>query len=212
MTKLANDAFPLLNELLPIFNNLVTLSTQGLSGMAKESGNAFKTLTDVAFVIRTITDFGVNLNKWLGDSQKALGDWGSIFKSVIDTIGQVLNPFGALLDRVVTSIKFITGQPINLQQYGYTPGGYGNPAFANIPRMAEGGIVMPSRGGSIVNVAEAGKPEAIIPLDRLGKMGGGATYNINVTAGVGDPAAIGQQIVTYIKKFERSGGPVFASA
>jgi hypothetical protein len=41
---------------------------------------------------------------------------------------------------------------------------------------------------------------------------GGATYNINVSAGVGDPAAIGQQIVTYIKKFERSGGPVFASA
>jgi hypothetical protein len=211
MTKLANDAFPLLNELLPIFNNLVTLSTQGLSGMAKESGNAFKTLTDVAFVIRTITDFGVNLNKWLGDSQKALGDWGSIFRSVIDTIGQVLNPFGALLDRVVSAIKFITGQPINLQQYGYTPSGYGNPAFANIPRMAEGGIVMPSRGGSIVNVAEAGKPEAIIPLDRLGKMGGGSTYNINVSAMNAD-ARVGEMIVSAIKKYERTSGSVFVSA
>jgi len=67
--------------------------------------------------------------------------------------------------------------------------GYANPAFANIPRMATGGIVMPSPGGSIVNVAEAGQPEAIIPLDRLGKMGGGTTnnYSINVQAGVGDP-------------------------
>ena len=72
---------------------------------------------------------------------------------------------------------------------------------------AEGGIVTEPTLGL---VGEAG-PEAIIPLDRMGKMGG-ATYNINVTAGVGDPAAIGQQIVTYIKKFERSGGPVFASA
>jgi hypothetical protein len=210
MTNLANDAIPLLNELLPIFNNLVTLGSEGLSDMAEESGNAFKTLTDVAFVIRTITDFGVAFNKWLGDSQKALGDFGGVFKGVIDAIMGALFPFQTALDRVVTAIRFITGQStVKLPAIGYA-----NPAFANIPRMATGGIVMPSPGGSIVNVAEAGQPEAIIPLDRLGKMGGGTTnnYNINVQAGVGDPAAIGQQIVTYIKKFERSGGPIFASA
>jgi phage-related minor tail protein len=73
--------------------------------------------------------------------------------------------------------------------------------------MATGGIVMRPTAAL---VGEAG-PEAIIPLDRMGKMGGNS-YNITVQAGVGDPAAIGQQIVTYIKKFERSGGPVFASA
>jgi hypothetical protein len=214
MTKLADDALPLLNQLLPIFNNLVTLSTQGLGGMAKESGNAFKTLSDVAFVIKTITDFGVGLNRWLGDSQKAIGDWGGVFKGIIDSIMSALFPFQTALNRVVDAIRFITGQPIDLQQYGFTPSGYGNPAWANMPRMAKGGIVMPSPGGSIVNVAEAGRPEAIIPLDRLGKMGGGTTnnYNINVTAGVGDPQSIGQQIVAYIKRYEKASGPVFAGA
>jgi hypothetical protein len=98
--------------------------------------------------------------------------------------------------------------------------GLGNPTGQSLsyhsaawqfPQMAKGGIVMPSPGGSLVNVAEAGNAEAIIPLDRLGKMGGNS-YTINVTAGVGDPQVIGQQIVTYIKRYEKASGPVFVGA
>jgi len=37
-----------------------------------------------------------------------------------------------------------------------------------LPKLARGGVVMPSPGGSIVNVAEANVPEVIFPLDRLG--------------------------------------------
>jgi hypothetical protein len=33
-----------------------------------------------------------------------------------------------------------------------------------------------------------------------------------VQAGVGDPRAIGQQIVEYVKKFEQANGPVFRAA
>jgi hypothetical protein len=88
----------------------------------------------------------------------------------------------------------------------------GTIAKVSIPRLAEGGVVLPSPGGSLVNVAEAGQAEAIIPLDRFGGMAGGTTnnYNINVTAGVGDPQQIGQQIVAYIKRYEKASGPVFA--
>jgi len=207
MTNLANDALPLLNELLPIFNNLVTLGSQGLGGMAKESGNAFKTLSDVAFVIRTITDFGVAFNKWLGDSQKALGDWGWLFKSVIDTISQTLNPFGTMLDKIVTAIKIITGQEIDLPGFSELPARI-RPAMGRQTPMAEGGIVM--RPTPNLLVGEAG-PEAIIPLDRMGSMGG-STYNITVQTGVGDPQTIGQQIVAYIKRYEKASGPVFAGA
>ena len=39
-----------------------------------------------------------------------------------------------------------------------------------IPAAAEGGIVQPVQGGQLVRVAEARKPEAIIPLDRLNEM------------------------------------------
>ena len=44
-----------------------------------------------------------------------------------------------------------------------------------IPDMAKGGLVMPRPGGTLLRAGEAGKPEAIIPLDRMGK---GATINI----------------------------------
>jgi hypothetical protein len=176
--------------------------------MAEESGNAFKTLTDVAFVIRTITDFGVAFNKWLGDSQKALGDFGGVFKGVIDAIMGALFPFQTALDRVVTAIRFITGQPMNLPGFSELPARI-RPAMGRQTPMAEGGIVM--RPTPNLLVGEAG-PEAIIPLDRMGKMGGGGnTYNISVSAMNAD-ARVGELIVSAIKKYERSSGSVFVSA
>jgi len=77
---------------------------------------------------------------------------------------------------------------------------------------AEGGIVMAPTLGL---VGEAG-PEAIIPLDRLGDMGGnGSTTNINLTvnAGMGtNGAEVGRQIVDALKAYERRNGAVYASA
>jgi hypothetical protein len=74
-------------------------------------------------------------------------------------------------------------------------------AFAN------GGIVTKPMLGL---VGEAG-PEAIIPLNKLGKSG--AVYNITVNAGIGtDGAQVGREIVDAIRRFERASGPVFASA
>lgn len=80
-----------------------------------------------------------------------------------------------------------------------------------IPRLAEGGIVMPQPGGVIANIAEAGKPEAVIPLDRLDKFGTKKVeYNITVNAGMGtDPITVGKEIVDAIKRYERSSGQVF---
>jgi len=74
-----------------------------------------------------------------------------------------------------------------------------------IPRLAKGGIVMPSPGGSLVNVAEAGKAEAIIPLDRLGGMGGN-TYNININKA----SITGEEIVQAIRRYEISRGRTVA--
>lgn len=78
----------------------------------------------------------------------------------------------------------------------------------SLPRLAEGGIVDRT---TIAMIGEAG-PEAVVPLDRLGEMGGGPTYNITIQTGVGDPVRIGEEVVTAIKRYERVSGPVFASA
>jgi TP901 family phage tail tape measure protein len=78
----------------------------------------------------------------------------------------------------------------------------------SLPRLAEGGIV---NRETMAIIGEAG-PEAVIPLDKLGKMGG-STINITVNAGVGtNGSQVGEQIVNAIRKYERTSGPVFARA
>jgi hypothetical protein len=66
-----------------------------------------------------------------------------------------------------------------------------------LPRLAKGGVVSPSMGGSLVNVAEAGRPERIEPLDENGmskrdkamiaalSSGGGRGVNITVNPSPG---------------------------
>jgi hypothetical protein len=165
--------------------------------------------TDVAFNFAMTTDGLVNgvidaLNALYTPMRNFLSLMNDVFGTNFDTsMIKHINNTAAL------AIQQLQRQGITYGWSGSTmPNGGGQSGVAaGVRPMATGGIVM---GPTPALVGEAG-PEAIIPLDRLGKMGGNS-YNINVTAGVGDPAAIGQQIVTYIKKFERSGGPVFVSA
>jgi hypothetical protein len=46
-------------------------------------------------------------------------------------------------------------------------------------KLAEGGVVMPRPGGTPAIIGEAGQPEAVIPLDKMGGMGGGVTIIVN---------------------------------
>jgi hypothetical protein len=82
-------------------------------------------------------------------------------------------------------------------------------------RRAGGG---PVAGGGSYLVGEMG-PELFIPASGGGtiipnnQMGGGAKISITVNAGMGaNGAQIGEQIVSAIKRYERTSGPVFASA
>jgi hypothetical protein len=74
--------------------------------------------------------------------------------------------------------------------------------------LATGGIVMPKMGGTIARIAEAGQPEAVIPLSRLSEFTGGSgsnTYNISINS-MGDGTSIGRAVVDAIKSFERTNG------
>jgi SLT domain-containing protein len=64
----------------------------------------------------------------------------------------------------------------------------------SIPMLAEGGIVT---SATVAMIGERG-PEAVIPLDRMGQMGGGTTVNINVNGG--DPNAVVQALRTYMRQ------------
>lgn len=100
--------------------------------------------------------------------------------------------------------------------------------FGNIPGRAAGGgasntglswvgekgpelITMP-RGATVTPVPQHLRAEALMGS---GRGGGGnvVNYNINVTGGMGvDGAQLGEQIVTAIRKYERTSGAVFARA
>ena len=80
-----------------------------------------------------------------------------------------------------------------------------------IPDFKDGGIVKARPGGLIGRIGEAGKDEAVIPLDRLDGMGGNV-YNLTIVAPVGSSSAdIGRELVRHIKAFERTDGRVWRS-
>jgi hypothetical protein len=77
----------------------------------------------------------------------------------------------------------------------------------NIPKMATGGIV---NGPTLAMIGEAG-PEAVIPLSKMGQMGGGMTITVNAGL-ISTPDQIGQDIIAAIQKAQRRSGQVFAAA
>ena len=81
--------------------------------------------------------------------------------------------------------------------------GLGGKGFSvpNIPMLGEGGIV---GSPTLAMIGERG-PEAVIPLNRGGGMGG--NYTINVNGGLSSSAEIGQSVVNAIRAFNRSNGP-----
>jgi hypothetical protein len=96
--------------------------------------------------------------------------------------------------------RTLTGAEIKRARADLSGGADGNP-MTPWP-FAKGGIVMPRPGGTLGVIGEAGKPEAVIPLDRMGDMFGGNTYIININKA----AITGQEIVTAIQRYERGSG------
>ena len=82
--------------------------------------------------------------------------------------------------------------------------GLGGKGFSvpNIPMLAEGGIVTRP---TLAMIGEGGSPEAVIPLNRAGGLGG--NYTINVNGGLSSSAEIGSAVVNAIRAFNRSNGP-----
>lgn len=77
-------------------------------------------------------------------------------------------------------------------------------ANVDVPAMADGGIVNPRTGGTMVRVGEAGKSEAIVPLP-AGGLGGSITINVNAGLGA-DGSKIGQLIVDELQAYQRRVG------
>lgn len=224
---LAPAIIELVQALLPLIETILPPLTELLTTLV------IPALKLAGAVMVAVVDTGINvfqsaletLITFLTPFAQAFKDvWSGIAKFIKDTINNILGFIqgftNGIIDGINTAIRAINS--IKLTIPGWVPGlggqsiGFNLPQLGriNIPKLAEGGIVMPQPGGVLANLAEAGRPEAVIPLDRLGSMGDtNVTYNVTVNAGMGaDGTQLGRTIVDEILKFERGSGRVFARA
>ena len=125
---------------------------------------------------------------------------GTIFDNIIGAYRTVMNGVLGLMESGIN--KAISGLNAALNAVDAAAGplvNFGEIPNISIPRLAEGGIV-DKPGGILAMIGEAG-PEAVIPLDRAGGMGGN---NITINVQGADPNAVVQALQRYV----RQSGPV----
>lgn len=119
--------------------------------------------------------------------------WEAFFKGDWDTFGrlagQSIDAQRAAFDR--------QQNPSTVDPRAYIPAAPGTE-----PELADGGIVLPRPGGTRAIIGEAGQAEAVIPLDRLGNMGGSNQYVININKA----NVSGKEVVDAIRRYETSNG------
>jgi hypothetical protein len=141
----------------------------------------------------------------------ASGLWDGIKDSFKSAINYIINRWNALQ----FSLKFpdkIFGIPLGpLSGKGFTLD------TPNIPPLAKGGVVMPSAGGTLAQIGEAGRPERIEPLDPdglskrdkamiemlSGGRGSGINITINPSAGMDErelASIVSRQIAFQLRK------------
>ena len=144
-------------------------------------------------ILKKIPEMALKLGK--GFAELGIGLGKSLINGIIDMVNGLV---GRLNDLLEFTIPVPFGPDIKVNA----------PDIPGIPRLASGGLVM---GPQLSVIGEAG-PELVVPLDKIGNLGGGNHYAITVQTGVGDPREIGRQVVDAIKQYERTAGPVFQAA
>jgi len=103
-----------------------------------------------------------------------------VYKSIFNAIGKLWNnTIGKLSFSVPDWVPGIGGKGFDVP---------------DIPMLANGGIV---NKATLAVIGESG-PEAVVPLDRMGEMGGGASVTINVNGG--DPNVVVDALRTYMRQ------------
>ena len=207
---------PLINLVLPIliswWNILIPIIVKVAEIIAAVLVGAIDFLVDaIAWITEKLEGFSeffndlwVNIaNFFIGIINGMIGMFEGFVNFVIGGLNKMINALNRLKFDVPDWVPLIGGSTFSLN-------------IPNIPEISLGRIPMLAQGGivdraTLALIGEAG-PEAVVPLDRMGDMGG-RPINITVNAGMGaNGTEIGREIVAQIKRYERTSGRVFASA
>jgi hypothetical protein len=118
------------------------------------------------------------------------------FKMMLDVVKGIFNGIGSAWNNTFGKISF------SIPNIPGLPGRGTKVEFPKIPALADGGIVT---GPQLALIGEAG-PEAVIPLDRMGSMGGG---DVNIYVQGADPNAVVDALRTYM--FRNGSVPIRVS-
>lgn len=181
-------------------------------------GKAFGVITDVGGrIFDALIGSVKSVMKFFGDLWGTISD---VARKVMDVLGKLFQPLGDSINKAIDVVKgawnafagFWNSIGINIPEIripnplgGDIVLGGGRFELPHLPVLDRGGIVT---GPTLAMLSANSRPEAVVPLDRLG--GGGVT--VNVYAGVGDPVAIGREVVATIRAYERANGPAWAAA
>jgi hypothetical protein len=172
----ATAAFNLVMSLNPI--SLVVIAIVALIAglvLAYKKFEGFRNIVDSVFsVVQTVVSASIGVIK--GYFETLFGFYKGIF-----------NGIASLWNNTVGKLSF--------KVPGWVPG-LGGKGFdvPNIPMLAQGGIVT---SATLAMIGERG-PEAVIPLDRMGQMGGNTNVTIQVNGG--DPNAVVAALRTYMRQ------------
>jgi hypothetical protein len=140
--------------------------------------------------VRTVVDFLFNALKIGIDN--AINN----FRTMLNIVKAVFNGIGSAWNNTFGQISF------DIPNIPGLPGRGTKIQFPKIPALADGGIVT---GPQLALIGEAG-PEAVIPLDRMGSMGGG---DVNIYVQGADPNAVVDALRTYM--FRNGSVPIRVS-
>lgn len=122
----------------------------------------------------TIKNAVMSVKNWITGAFSTIAELGtSIIKGAVNSVlgfaERTINGFINMINGALNAINKIPGVSI------------GKINTLSVPKLAEGGIVQARPGGILANIGEGGQDEAVIPLDKLEKMGFGGGGNGNVT-------------------------------
>jgi phage-related protein len=154
------------------FTELPGKIVSALGGLVSNVGKFVKEKNPLTLLFNAAKDAWPNLKKWFSER---LTDIVGFLKSMPT---RIKNAARGLWDGITDAFKgainkIIDGwNAIQFKVPGFKIGPIGYSGFTlglpNIPRLAKGGIVQPTPGGTIAQIAEAGRAERVEPLDPNG--------------------------------------------
>lgn len=229
ITPLLAPLMEMVVALLPVFTTLVTALAPVLADLFEKLLPLIDPLAEMAITLLPAVvelfdsligilldnpDFMKEAIRGFGDMVKLAEGLAGFLKTISDFLDQIGGKKAKALDGLEGRTGIQHGKAASIGVGTASPyltykGNFGYPG------QAEGGITTRSgmswvgeKGPELLNMPRGAQ---VIPLDKIG--GSKANVTINVTAGMGaDGAAIGEQIVTAIRKYERTSGKVFAAA